>query len=249
MRRQTAYVSDSKSQIQENSGRRWAVLLPALVVPLAASFIYFVLYPGTAFGNAFYVIAKLNLLLWPIIGTLWILKEPMVDKSLQRRHKASLIQGTLFGIAVTAVLVFLYKGTPVGSVVGENVVRISERIVGLGIADYYWQFALFLSFAHAALEEFYWRWFVFGNARRLMPATAAIVLAAVGFTAHHVVVLSQFFSLGWAFVLGSCVGVGGAVWSLIYHRTNSMWGPWVSHMIIDLAIMWVGWEVLQAAGI
>ncbi|MDF1850453.1 MAG: CPBP family intramembrane metalloprotease [Verrucomicrobiales bacterium] len=242
-------MSDSKPQIQNKNGRRWAVLLPALVVPLAASFFYFVVYPGTAFGNAFYVVAKLNLLLWPILATLWILREPMVDKSLPRRHKASLIQGTLFGIAVTALLVFLVKATPLGAVVGDNVVRISERIVGLGVADYYLQFALFISFFHAALEEFYWRWFVFGNARRLMPAWGAITLAAVGFSSHHIVVLSQFFPLGWAVFLGACVGVGGAVWSFIYHRTNSMWGPWVSHMIIDLAIMWVGWEVLQAAGL
>ena len=242
-------MSESSPQIQSKNGRRWAVLLPALLVPLTASFFYFVLFPGTAFGNSFYVIAKLNLLLWPIIATLWILKEPMIDKTLPRRHKASIVQGTIFGIAVSALLVFLVKGTPLGTVVGENVVRISERIVGLGVADHYLEFALFLSFIHAGLEEFYWRWFVFGNARRLMPGWAAITLAAVGFSSHHIVVLSQFFPMGWAVFLGGCVGLGGAAWSWIYHRMNSMWGPYVSHVIIDLAIMWVGWEVLKAAGI
>lgn len=242
-------MSTTKPIVETKNSRRWAVLLPALVVPLVASFFYFVLFPGTAFGNSFYVVAKLFLLLWPILATLLILKEPMVDKSLQRRHKASLVQGTVFGLVVTALLIYLVKGSPVGAVVGDNVVRISERIVGLGIADHYLLFALFISFFHAALEEFYWRWFVFGNARRLMSGWAAITVAAAGFASHHIVVLSQFFPLGWAFVLGSCVGIGGAVWSIIYHRTNSMWGPWVSHMIIDLAIMWVGWEALQAAGI
>ncbi|MGB0154101.1 MAG: CPBP family intramembrane glutamic endopeptidase [Verrucomicrobiales bacterium] len=242
-------MNDSKPQTHSKRGRRWAVLLPALVLPLAASFFYFVLFPGTAFGNGFYVLAKLNLLLWPVITTLWILKEPMVDKTLKRRHKASLLQGTVFGIAVTALLIYLVKGTPLGAVVGENVVQISERIVGLGVADHYLLFALFISFLHAGLEEFYWRWFVFGNARRLMPAGAAVALAAAGFAAHHIVVLSQFFSLGWGFILGSCVGIGGAVWSWIYHRTNSMWGAYISHVIIDLAIMWIGWEVLVASGL
>jgi len=173
-------VSDSNQTIQSERDRRWAVLLPALVVPLTASFFYFVLFPGTASGNGFYVAAKLNLLFWSIIATLWILREPMVDKTLRRRHKLSLVQGTVFGIAVSALLIYLVKGTPLGTVVGENVVRISERIVGLGVADHYLLFALFISFFHAGLEEFYWRWFVFGNARRLMPAGAAITVAASG---------------------------------------------------------------------
>ncbi|MEM9282787.1 MAG: type II CAAX endopeptidase family protein [Verrucomicrobiota bacterium] len=240
----------TETDLQNSRERRlrWIVLLPALLIPLAASFFYFVFFPGTTFGNGIYVAAKLNLLIWPLLATRLILKEPMIDKSLPRKHRKSIVEGTIFGVAVTALLVFLVRGTPLGDVVAENGGRIAERIVGLGVAEHYLLFALFISFFHAALEEYYWRWFVFGNARRLMSAGLAILVAAVGFTAHHVVVLSQFFPFGWALCLGACVGIGGAAWSWIYHRTNSMWGPWISHMIIDLAIMWVGWEVLQALG-
>ena len=28
-----------------------------------------------------------------------------------------------------------------------------------------------------------------------------------------------------------------------------MWGAYISHVIIDLAIMWIGWEVLVASGL
>ena len=41
----------------------------ALVLPLMASFFYFVLFPGTAFGNAFYTAIKIFLLTWPVIAT------------------------------------------------------------------------------------------------------------------------------------------------------------------------------------
>jgi membrane protease YdiL (CAAX protease family) len=242
-------MSDSNLEIQAGQGRRWAVLLPALVVPLASSFFYFVFFPGTAFGNGFYISAKIFLLGWPILATFLILREPIVDRSLKRRHKASMVEGTVFGIAVTALLVYLFKFSPLGAIVGENVFRISERIVGLGVVNHYLLFALFISLFHAALEEFYWRWFVFGNARKLMPVGMAVLVAAVGFASHHVVVLSQFFPIGWACTLGACVGLGGAVWSWIYLRTNSMAGVWLSHMIIDLAIMWVGWEVLKLASL
>ena len=95
------------------------------------------------------------------------------------------------------------------------------------------------------MEEFYWRWFAFGQAKKLMPAGIAHLVAAVGFASHHVVILSQFFHLVWAFVFGVCVALGGAFWSWQANRYNSLIGPWFSHKIIDLGLMWVGWEVLQ----
>ncbi|MDF1659833.1 MAG: hypothetical protein P1U58_19625, partial [Verrucomicrobiales bacterium] len=69
--------------------RRLAVLLPALVVPFIASFFYFVLFPGTAFGNSFYSGVKVFLLLWPFFALLVVLREKMVDRSREKRHLAS----------------------------------------------------------------------------------------------------------------------------------------------------------------
>jgi membrane protease YdiL (CAAX protease family) len=40
------------------------------------------------------------------------------------------------------------------------------------------------------------------------------------------------------------VGAGGAVWSWLYHRTGSIYSPWISHLIIDAAIMAVGYDLL-----
>jgi len=53
--------------------------------------------------------------------------------------------------------------------------------------------------------------------------------------------------MGWALFLGVCVAIGGAVWSILYNRYGSLLGAWTSHMIVDLGLMWVGWEVLSAA--
>lgn len=222
--------------------------MPALVIPLAASFFYFVLFPGTTFGNFFYSGVKFFLLLWPLLAVKGILREPLIDRSREKRHAASLVPGVLFGLLVVGLLVFLIKGTPLSAVVGDNSERIAERIRDLGVGDHFLWFALFISFAHAALEEFYWRWFAFGQAKKLMPIGWAYLVAALGFASHHVVILSQFFPLGWAFALGACVGIGGAVWSWLYQKYNSLAGAWASHMLIDLGIMWVGWEVLQGTG-
>lgn len=226
---------------------RWSLLAPALLVPLVGSFFYFVLFPGTAFGNAFYTGNKVFLVVWPLLAVPLVLREAMVDRSRPKRHLASMIPGTAFGLLVTGLLFLLLHGTPLGALVAENEGRIAGRIRDLGVADHFVEFALFLSFVHAAMEEFYWRWFVFGQARRLMPTGLAHLVAAVGFASHHIVVLSQFFPLPWAFALGACVAVGGAFWSWQARRYNSLLGPWFSHMLVDLGLMWVGWEALQGA--
>lgn len=224
---------------------RWALLLPALFVPFVLSFFYFVFYPGTAFGNAFYTIHKVFLIAWPLLAVLLLLREPMIDRSRPKRHLASMVPGTGFGLVVVGVLFVLLEATPLGAIFTENEGKIARRIHDLGMAEHFLAFALFLSFIHAAMEEFYWRWFAFGQAKRLLPKGVAHLVAAAGFASHHVVVLSQFFPLGWALALGACVAIGGAFWSWQADRYNSLLGPWFSHMIVDLGLMWVGWEALS----
>lgn len=224
---------------------RWALLLPALVVPFILSFFYFVLYPGTAFGNSFYTIHKIFLIAWPLVAVPLILREPMVDRTRPKRHLASLLPGLVFAVLAVGLLFGLIRFTPLGNVLTTNETKIAGRIADLGMAEHFVAFALFLSFIHAAMEEFYWRWFAFGQAKQLMPVGLAHLVAAAGFASHHVVILSQFFPLGWALVFGACVALGGAFWSWQANRYNSLIGPWFSHMIIDLGLMWVGWEVLQ----
>jgi membrane protease YdiL (CAAX protease family) len=226
--------------------RRWLVLVPALVIPFIASFFYFVLFPGTAFGNGFYKGVKVFLLVWPIVATILILKVKMIDRSREKRHLASMMPAVGFGLLVVGLLFFLLEATPLGLILDENRDRIAGRIRDLGVADHFLWFALFISFFHAALEEFYWRWFVFGQAQKVMRLPFAYLVASAAFASHHVVVLSQFFPIAWAFVLGTCVGIGGAVWCWLSYRYNSLYGAWVSHMVIDLGLMWVGWKLLQS---
>lgn len=226
--------------------RRWLVLVPALVIPFIASFFYFVLFPGTAFGNGFYKGVKVFLLVWPIVATILILKVKMIDRSHEKRHLASMMPAVGFGLLVVGLLFFLLEATPLGLILDDNRDRIAGRIRDLGVADHFLWFALFISFFHAALEEFYWRWFVFGLAQKVMRLPLAYLVASAAFASHHVVVLSQFFPIAWALVLGACVGIGGAMWCWLSYRYNSLYGAWVSHMVIDLGLMWVGWEVLQS---
>jgi membrane protease YdiL (CAAX protease family) len=224
---------------------RYWVTLPALVIPLAVSFFYFVLFPGTVIGNSCYGGVKFFLLIWPIVATGLILKEPFRRESPPPGDRLrSVWWGVGFGIAILGLMLVIFQFTPFGEMVRAGTANIREKTEGLGVFDHFLLFALGLSLIHSALEEFYWRWFVYENLRHLISKNWAIVIAAAGFASHHIVILNEFFSLGFALFLGISVGIGGAMWSWIYERHKTLLGPWISHMLIDLGIFGIGYWLL-----
>ena len=78
-----------------------------------------------------------------------------------------------------------------------------------------------------------------------MPA--AILISSLGFMLHHVLLLGTFFGYDaaatWVFSLA--IAIGGAFWAWLYHRTNSLYPPWLSHLIVDAAIFIVGYDLVR----
>jgi membrane protease YdiL (CAAX protease family) len=126
---------------------------------------------------------------------------------------------------------------------------ILKKIAAFGI-DSAWKYALlagFYSIVHSLLEEYYWRWFVFRQLRQLVPLWPAVLVSALGFMAHHVIVLLQILheAPGLAWLLSAAVAVGGAFWAWLYERTQSIFGPWLSHLLIDAGVFWIGYELIR----
>src|SRR5262249_5709535 len=73
--------------------------------------------------------------------------------------------------------------------------RIRSRILEfrLNSPARYLLFCLFLAVLHSLLEEYYWRWFVFGRLRQRLRPIWANLLSSAAFTAHHVLILAVFF--------------------------------------------------------
>jgi membrane protease YdiL (CAAX protease family) len=244
--------------------KRIAVTALAMTLPLLLCFVYFVWLPGTAIATIAYTGIKVWLLLWPIIVGLWILRSPREAArsriGLNRllppppaseahppaRRSVSIVQGIVFGLAVSAVAWLLLKIPVIGAELMASGDQIRASVRAFGIMEHYWLFAVFLALAHSALEEFYWRGFVFGNLRHLMKPWLAHTLAAIGFAAHHVVVLDQFFPTGLAWIFGTAVALGGLTWSWLYARHGTLLGAWISHLIVDVAILVVGWHLMTA---
>ena len=173
-------------------------LVPAMVVPFLAALLYFVLLGEHPVARAVYSATKVFTMLWPLLCVTWLLGQGMPRPAWHdRRHLRAVPGGLVLGALVVAAVMLLFD-SPVGAVAIDSAPRIRARAASLGIVEHYWTFALFLSLLHSLVEEYYWRWFVYGQLRRVLSAGPATLLASAAFTAHHVVIASQYFPLAWA---------------------------------------------------
>jgi membrane protease YdiL (CAAX protease family) len=234
-------------------GEQWVLAL-AMVLPTAAAALYFVVLPSDVatpradpFMQAAYYGSKIVQFSLPAV---WV---AAVDRSALRPRRLTFRRvpaGLAFGFAV-AILVFgLYHGWLAGSPSFSELPGRVRKVVGqFGAAspDAFLALAGGIAVVHSLFEEYYWRWFVYGRLRRHMPAAAALVVAGVAFMGHHLVVLGVYFPEHlWPVVLpfSLAVAVGGIVWAWLYEGSGSLVGPWVSHLIVDAALMAVGYDLV-----
>jgi membrane protease YdiL (CAAX protease family) len=150
------------------------------------------------------------------------------------------------GLAILGLVVGLWRPIVAASPAFERApAAVAGKVESFGIDSglKFLLLAAFYSVIHSFLEEYYWRWFVFGRMRRRLPFATAMVVSSLAFTAHHVLVVGYF--LGSFGLLTLCVSLvvtaAGLLWAWLYERTGHLAGPWISHALADAALMWVGY--------
>jgi len=225
------------------------ILIVALLFPLVVTFVYFVLLRGysTSVQHVSYSLGKGLQFVFPIVWCLLVLKEP---RRLPIRSWAGVPAGFGFGLMVATAmwLLFALILQPQGFFEGA-MQAVQGKMLAWGIINTpsYMLLATFYVLIHSALEEYYWRWFVYRHLSYQMPEAAANVLSSVGFMTHHVLLLGVYF--GWAspftYLFSLAVAIGGSYWAWLYQRTGSLLGPWISHMLVDAAIFVVGYSLVH----
>ena len=225
-------------------------LLFALTFPTLMTWIYFI---GLAKSPAGWQLAaggigKVIQFGFPVLWVVVVQRQRLRWPQLRRD---GLLIGGLFGLAIVAATLAAYHlwlKENADFTAGADKVR--EKVAGMKIdsAAKFVTMGVFYSAVHSLMEEYYWRWFVFAQLRRVTTLGPAIVLSSLGFMSHHVLVLSEYF--GWgsflSLFLSFGVAVGGAVWCWLYHRSQSLFGPWLSHALVDAGIFLVGFEIVFA---
>ena len=223
----------------------WVTLAPAMCLPFLASLFYFVLFSEYEFSRIIYAGTKVFTLVWPVLTVLLIYraKWPALDLR-DPNHLKAIPLGLITGLTIVLTMLGLML-TPLALVVVDGGSAISQKTAELGVLDHFWTFAIFISVFHSALEEYYWRWFVYGQLREVTGRWSAHIAGGVTFAAHHIVITTQFFPFWWGVFFGSLAGCGGVIFSLLYERQKSLVGAWMAHMMIDFGIMAIGYELVS----
>ncbi len=231
-----------------------AVVWFAILFPTLVTWLYFVALASApaAIQQTAYAVGKTIQFALPAFWIYWVCRQRFEWLTPTR---SGLLLNVLFGSAVVAAMMALYHlwlnpsgylapGSPAGQ-------EVLAKVRGFGVSDVWRYIALaaFYSLIHSGLEEYYWRWFVFGRLKRLMPLGSAIALSSVGFMLHHVILLGTYFD--WALLptalFSVAVAIGGVVWAWLYHRSGSLFGPWMGHLLIDAGIFLVGYDLVRGA--
>jgi membrane protease YdiL (CAAX protease family) len=222
-------------------------LVIASLYPALMAWVYFVQMAGNPTVRPAYALGKAVQFALPILCVRFCLGEPIRWRA--RPGVAGLGAGLLFGVLAAAGACLLYWGWLRGGPAFDGVPEaLRAKLADFGAATprRYLALATFLTLAHSGLEEYYWRWFVFGRMRGFLPPAAAIALSGLLFMLHHVIILTCYFPPGqWPFVAfcSLAVAIGGAAWALIYHRTGNLAAAWASHALVDAALMLIGWDI------
>ncbi len=230
------------------------MLVFACLFPTFATWLYFVRLSGSDWAMYAYGATKVVQFALPAI---WLLarrgRGPSflpLPQSGEGKGKG-VLWGLLSGAAVVALLLLTWRPILAASpAFAGTAAAVSEKVASFGIdsAAKFFLLAAFYSVIHSFLEEYYWRWFVFGRMRRKLPVGLAMVVSSLAFTSHHVLVVGQYlgrFGL-LTFAVSLVVTASGLLWAWIYQRTgrsDRLVGPWLSHALADAGLMWVGFQM------
>ncbi|MHB8901023.1 MAG: CPBP family intramembrane glutamic endopeptidase [Thermoguttaceae bacterium] len=230
------------------------VLTIALLLPTLVTWLYFVALASSPawMQQAAYAVGKGVQFALPAVWVYLVRRQPFQPL---RPTRSGLGSNLLFGAVAACLILAVYHLwlLPSGYLAPDSPAgrAVLSKVRGFGVADA-WRYAglaAFYSIIHSGLEEYYWRWFVFGGLREKMPLGAAIALSSAGFMLHHVILLGIYFD--WALlpvaIFSAGVAVGGAVWAWLYHRSGSLLGPWMGHLLIDAGIFLVGYGLVRGA--
>ena len=242
-------MQNTQAPNTNSSLRDWIAIAVALLLPTLVTLLYFVWAEGysKSVQQVSYAIGKTIQFCFPLV---WVCLIQKKRPQIWPWTSSGIAVGIAFGVLVSVAMVALFqawlKSTEMFGVFEKAVV---EKASGMGLSlNLFIAVGIFYSLIHSLLEEYYFRWFIFGQLRQKVSFQPAALISSLGFMAHHVIVLAKYFGYAslttWVFSLA--IAFGGYVWAWLYDRSGSLLGPWVSHLLVDAAIFAIGFHILTS---
>ena len=218
-----------------------ALLVPVPSLAVAAAHW---LVPGPI-GQALFAFGKLWLVMFPAF---WWLRVEKGSWSWSPLRRGGLGMRLLVGVGMAAGIPAAYLALG-RTWLDPALVRAMAERSGIGTPLAYGAGSAYWVLLNSLAEEVVWRWFVVRQWERLLgdrpgASTLAVLASAACFTAHHTLALAA--QAHWPLVLAGSAAVfgAGAAWSWLYLRYRSVWVPWLAHVLADLPIFLIGWQLL-----
>jgi hypothetical protein len=218
------------------------LLLPVPSLGTAAAMFW---WPELTLGKLLFAASKLWLVALPLVWRLWVDREPL---SWSPARNGGFGIGAALGLAISIVILVAYAIAQKLGAIDASLVAERAAKTGLNTLGTYLVGALYWITLNSVLEEYVWRWFVFRKCEVLFGGKAGVVVAALGFTAHHVVALAAQFNWPITIIASFGVFIGGATWNWLYLRYRSIWPGYLSHAIVDVAIFVIGYRLIFGGG-
>ena len=163
------------------------LILPAPLVGILAS-LYVPPLGDIQIGQGIWLLMKLWLIAMPV---LWLLYIDGGKLSWSPSSTKGIVAGCLW---VIPVVIIIFGAWLIVRMTLVDEVGIKSQIEQFGLASpaKFWIFASAISLGNALMEEYVWRWFVFTKCKILVGRWGGILLCALFFAVHHVVVVWNF---------------------------------------------------------
>lgn len=221
--------------------RRNAVTALLLLVSVACLGRVMALYAPGLIGQIAFSLCQVGLLALPLAWFFWI-DRGKLSRSLPKRSE--LLAGTVLGLLMFGIILGAYWFFGQHWIDATDV-RAKAQQVGISSPIIYLVGAMYWTFINSLFEEYIWRWFVYSKCEVLIPGKGAVLLSGLLFTLHHIINLVAYTD-NWLVVVLASLGVflAGAIWSWCYLMYCSIWSSYFSHILADLAIAIVSWQLL-----
>jgi membrane protease YdiL (CAAX protease family) len=189
-------------------------------------------------GQIAWFCSKLWMLGLPLLWRIKIDKKPI---SWSKPENGGFTIAIILGIAIAVVIVIAWWLFGAPNVDRNEVINALEPF-GLTVWTTYLAGAIFWTFGNSVLEEYVFRWFIVEKAEHVVNGLWYTVLLSAGiFVIHHAFAL---YFLGFPLWMNAiaCLGlfIGGSIFSWLYIKYRSIWIPYITHVLCDIAVFGIG---------